>query len=89
MERLAYQPPQLSREAYVRSAREGRSLGLGSGDLLNQACSQQQEASYSLRMASSGRMTLRLAYSQAPEHVEGEEQKKSWDPQVLQPMYWL
>jgi hypothetical protein len=64
-------------------------LRLRFGDLLDQACSQRQEASYSLRMASSGRMTLRLALSQAPERVEGEEQKKSWDPQVLQPMYWL
>jgi hypothetical protein len=52
----------------------GRSLGLGSGDLFSdQACSQRQEASYSLGMISSGRTTFRLALSQAPEHVEGEE----------------
>jgi hypothetical protein len=28
----------------------------------------------------------RLALSQAPERVEGEEQGKTWDPQVLQPI---
>jgi hypothetical protein len=55
----------------------GRSLGLRSGDLLDQECSQRQEASYSLGMASSSRTTLRLALSQAPERVEGKEQKKS------------
>jgi hypothetical protein len=50
----------------------GRSVGLRSGDLFsNQACS--QEASYSLGMMSSGRTTFRLALSQAPEHVDGEE----------------
>jgi hypothetical protein len=31
------------------------------------------EGKYSLGTMSSGRMTLRLALSQAPEHVEGEE----------------
>jgi hypothetical protein len=67
----------------------GGSLGLRSGDLLDQAFSQREEASYSLGMASSGRTTLRLALSQAPERVEGEQHKKSWDPQVLQPVYWL
>jgi hypothetical protein len=66
----------------------GRILGLRSGDLLDQACSQRQEASYSLGMVSSGHMTLRLALSQAPEHVEGEGQE-NLGPQVLQPMYWL
>jgi hypothetical protein len=52
----------------------GRSLGLRSDDLFDQACSQRQEASYSLRMVSSGRMTPRLDLSQAPKSVEGEEQ---------------
>jgi hypothetical protein len=51
----------------------GRSLGLRSGDLFDQACSQRREASYSLGMMSSGRATLRLTLSQSPEHVEGEE----------------
>jgi hypothetical protein len=52
----------------------GRSLWLGSGDLFSdQACSQRQEASYSLGMMSSGRTTFRLALSQALEHVEGKE----------------
>jgi hypothetical protein len=67
----------------------GRSLGLWSGDLSEQACSQRQEASYSLGMMSSGRTTFKLALSQSPEHVEGEEYAKICDPQVLQPMYWL
>jgi hypothetical protein len=52
----------------------GGSLELGSGDLFSdQACSQRQESSYSLGMMSSGRTIPRLALSQAPEHVEGEE----------------
>jgi hypothetical protein len=72
------------REVDVR----GRSLGLGSGDLCDQACSWRQEASYSLGVVSSGRTTPRLALSQAPEHVEGEEQK-NFNPQVLQSIYWL
>jgi hypothetical protein len=57
------------REVGVR----GRSLGLRSGDLPDQACSYRQEASYSFGMVSLGRMTLRLALSQAPEHIEGKE----------------
>jgi hypothetical protein len=36
----------------------------------------------------SGRTTPRLALSQAPEHVEGEEQK-NFNPQVLRPIYLL
>jgi hypothetical protein len=52
--------------------REG-SLGLRSSDLLDQACFQRREALYSLEVASSGRTTLKLALSQAPERVEGEE----------------
>jgi hypothetical protein len=47
-------------------------IELGSGDLFGQGCSQRQEASYSLGMMSLGWMTLRLAFSQAPEHVEGK-----------------
>jgi hypothetical protein len=54
-------------------AREG-SLGLGSGDpFLTKHASRRQKASCSLGVVSSGRTTLRLALSQAPEHVEGEE----------------
>jgi hypothetical protein len=34
-------------------------------------------------------MTPRLALSQAPEHVEGEEQERFGTPQVLQPMCWI
>jgi hypothetical protein len=51
----------------------GRRLGLRSGDLPNQACSWWQEASYSFAMVFLGRTTLRLALSQAPEHIEGKE----------------
>jgi hypothetical protein len=51
----------------------GRSIGLMSGNLSDQACSWRQEALYSLEMVSLGRMTLRLALSQALEHVEGNE----------------
>jgi hypothetical protein len=52
----------------------GRSLGLRSVNLFDQACSQRQGlALYSLGMISSGRTAFRLALSQAPEHVEGEE----------------
>jgi hypothetical protein len=46
------------------------------------------EGKYSLGTRSSGRTTLRLALSQAPEHVEGEE-LKDFNPQVLRPIYWL
>jgi hypothetical protein len=51
----------------------GRSLGLRSGDFFDQAHSQWQKALYLLGMVSLGRMTLRLALSQAPEHIEGKE----------------
>jgi hypothetical protein len=37
---------------------------------------------------SSGRTTPRLALSQDPDHVEGEEQK-NFNPQVLRPIYDL
>jgi hypothetical protein len=67
----------------------GRSVELRSGDLLDQACSRRQEASYSLGMVSSGRTTLMLALSQAPEHVEGEEQERLGTLRFLQPAYWL
>jgi hypothetical protein len=59
----------------VRSAHEEGSVGLRSGDLLDQACLRRQEASYLLGMVSSGHTTLMLALSQAPEHVEGERQE--------------
>jgi hypothetical protein len=52
---------------------QGGSIELESGDLSDQACSQWQEASYSLEIVSLGRMTLRLALSEAPERVEGKE----------------
>jgi hypothetical protein len=48
-------------EAYARSTREGGGIELGSSDLSDQACSQRQEASYSLGMVSLGRMTLMLS----------------------------
>jgi hypothetical protein len=51
----------------------GGSIELGSGDLSDQARSRQQEASHSLKTVSLGHMTLRLALSQAPEHVEGKD----------------
>jgi hypothetical protein len=63
----------------------GRSLGLRSSDLLDQACSQRQEASYLLGMVSSGRTTLRLALGQAPERVEGEEQERLETPRFCNP----
>jgi hypothetical protein len=46
------------------------------------------EGKYSLGVMSSSRMTLRLALSQAPEYVEGEEYK-NFNPQVLRSKYWL
>jgi hypothetical protein len=63
----------------------GRSQGLRSGDILDQACSQRHEASYSLGMMSSGCTTLRLALIQAPERVEGEEQEKIGTPRFCNP----
>jgi hypothetical protein len=51
----------------------GGGIELGSGDLSDQAGSRWQEASHSLKTVSLGRMTLRLALSQAPEHVEGKD----------------
>jgi hypothetical protein len=64
-------------------------MGLGSSDLSDQACLQRQETSYSLGMVSLGQMTLRLAMSQALEHVEGEGIRETRNPRVLQPMCWL
>jgi hypothetical protein len=61
-----------------------RKVGM-SGDLSDQAGSRQQEAPLLLNFVSLGRMTLRLALSQAPEHVEGKDS----EPQVLQPICWL
>jgi hypothetical protein len=55
------------------SAREGRGIELGSGDHSDQAGLRQQEASQTLKKVSLGRMTLGLALSQAPEHVEGKD----------------
>jgi hypothetical protein len=63
----------------------GRSLGLRSGDLFDQACSQRQKSSYSLGMVSSGQMTPWLALSQAPEHVAGEEQERLRTPRFCNP----
>jgi hypothetical protein len=65
----------------------GRIPGLRSGDLPDQACSWRQEASYSFAMVSLGRTTLKLALSQAPEHIKGKEQggfgpPRSCDPDV-------
>jgi hypothetical protein len=40
-------------------------------------------------MVSSGRTTFKLALSQAPKHIEGEEYAEIYDAQVLQPMYWF
>jgi hypothetical protein len=54
-------------------------------DLLDQVCSQRQEASYSLGMVSSGRTTHRLALSQAPERVEGEEKERLGTPRFCKP----
>jgi hypothetical protein len=51
----------------------GGSIELGSSDLSDQAGSRRQEALHSLKTMSLGRMTLRLALSQAPGHVEGKE----------------
>jgi hypothetical protein len=34
-------------------------------------------------------MTLMLALSQAPKHVEGGGAEEDCDPEVLQPMCWL
>jgi hypothetical protein len=54
--------------------REG-SLGLGSGDpfFRPNVLHGDRRLSCSLGVVSSSRMTLRLASSQAPEHVKGEE----------------
>jgi hypothetical protein len=50
------------------------SLGLRSGDPFStKHASRRQKALCSLVVVSSGRRTLRLALSQAPEHAEGEE----------------
>jgi hypothetical protein len=52
----------------------GWSLGLRSGDPFRPSMLRgDRMLSCSLGVVSSGRMTLRLALSQAPEHVEGEE----------------
>jgi hypothetical protein len=54
----------------------GRSLGLWSSDLSDQAYSWRQEASYSLRLVSLGRTTVRLALAKPPSmsrERDGEE----------------
>jgi hypothetical protein len=82
MERLAYRPPQCGglREVGAR----GWSLGLRSGDLFRPSVLPgDRRLLCSLGVVSSGHMTLRLALSQAPEHVEGEEYEKIHGPQVL------
>jgi hypothetical protein len=48
-------------------------IELGSSDISDQASSRRQEASHSLKKVSLGRMSLRLALSQAPEHAEGKD----------------
>jgi hypothetical protein len=69
------------REVAVR----GRSAGLRSGDLPDQACSWRQEASYSFAMVSLGRATLRLALSQAPSISRGRNEEDSEPPRSCDP----
>jgi hypothetical protein len=53
----------------------GWSLGLRSSDLfLTKSAPRRQNAFVFIRVVFSSRMTLSLALSQAPEHVEGEKQ---------------
>jgi hypothetical protein len=63
----------------------GRSLGLGFGDHSDQACSQRQEASYSLGMMSSGRTTFKLALSQAPSVSRVRSTQKFVTPRFCNP----
>jgi hypothetical protein len=74
-ERLSYRPPQLSVEAYVRSVREEESR-TQVWRPYRPSMLAATEGVYPLGMMSSGRTTLRLALSQAPEHIEGEELEK-------------
>jgi hypothetical protein len=60
----------------------GRSPGLRSDDLSDQACSWRQEASYSFAMISLGRATLRLA---SPPAYRGEGIWKTWTPRSCDP----
>jgi hypothetical protein len=66
------------------SAREG-SLGLRSGDLLDQSCSQRQDASYSLGMVSSGRMALKLASAKPPSMSRGRNRRDLGTPKFCNP----
>jgi hypothetical protein len=70
-ERLAYRPPQLSVEAYVRSAREESRTQVWRPYRPSMLTA--TEGLHSLGTMSSGRTTLRLPLSQAREHIEGEE----------------
>jgi hypothetical protein len=58
----------------------GRSLGLRSGDLSDQADSWRQEASYLLRLVSLGRTTFRLALAKPPSMSRGRDGEELGPP---------
>jgi hypothetical protein len=61
----------------------GRSPGLRSGDLPDQACSWRQEASYSFAMISLGRATLWLAFLAKPPSISRGRNKEDLEPPGL------
>jgi hypothetical protein len=88
MERLSYRPSQLSVEAYVRSVREEESRT-------------QVWRPYrpSMLAASEGFILIRddvlrlnnpyVGIEPSPRACRGGGVEENYDPQVLQPMYWL
>jgi hypothetical protein len=66
-------PTSIAQRGGLRKVGARGGIELGSGNLSDQAGSRRQEASHLLKMVSLGRMTLRLALSQAPEHIEGKD----------------
>jgi hypothetical protein len=58
----------------------GRSPGLRSGDLSNQAYSWRREASYLLKLVSLGRATFRLALAKPPSMSRGRDGEELGHP---------
>jgi hypothetical protein len=63
----------------------GRSLGLRSGDLSDQAYLWRREASYSLRLVSIGRTTFRLAFAKPPSMPRGRDGEELGPPRSCDP----
>jgi hypothetical protein len=68
------------RGGFQEISARGRSPGLRSGDLSDQAYSWRQEASYSLRLVSLDRTTFRLALAKPPSMSRGRDGEELGPP---------